>query len=78
MPIDSRIVTSLNSWGTNHKSLVHIISNDFVYIAVLLAGVWLVVETVKSRRMGSARPRRCANTTRAWPRPTVARSRPAR
>lgn len=53
MPIDSRIVTSLNSWGTNHKSLVHIISNDFVYIAVLLAGVWLVVETVKSRRMGS-------------------------
>lgn len=52
MSIDSRIVTSLNSWGASHKSIVHIISNDFVYIAILLAGLWIVVETFKAQPRG--------------------------
>ena len=49
MSIDSNLVTSLNSWAVSHKSLVHIFSNDFVYFSILLAGLWLIVETVKAQ-----------------------------
>lgn len=33
----------------SHNSLIHIFSNDFVYISVLLAGLWIVVETFKAQ-----------------------------
>lgn len=48
MSIDSSLVRSLNSWGEHHKSLVHICSNDLVYIVILLAALWFVVQVLKS------------------------------
>lgn len=48
MSIDSSIVRSLNSWGEGHKSLVHACSNDLVYIVILLAALWFVVQVLKA------------------------------
>lgn len=48
MSIDSSLVRSLNNWGVHYKSLVHICSNDLVYIGILLAGVWFVIQVLKS------------------------------
>lgn len=47
MSIDSSLVRSLNSWGEHYKSLVKICSNDLVYIVILLAAVWFVVQILK-------------------------------
>lgn len=48
MSIDSSIVRSLNSWGENYKSLVKICSNDLVYIVILLAALWFVIQILKA------------------------------
>jgi membrane-associated phospholipid phosphatase len=48
MSIDSSLVRSLNSWGEHYKSLVHICSNDLVYIVILLAALWFVIQILKS------------------------------
>lgn len=48
MSIDSSIVRSLNSWGEHYKSLVRICSNDLVYIVILLAALWFVVQILKA------------------------------
>lgn len=48
MSIDSSIVRSLNSWGESHTSLVRICSNDLVYIVILLAALWFVVQILKA------------------------------
>ena len=48
MSIDSSLVRSLNSWGEHHRSLVRICSNDLVYIVILLAALWFVVQVLKS------------------------------
>ena len=48
MSIDSSLVRSLNSWGENHTSLVRICSNDLVYIVILLAALWFVIQILKS------------------------------
>lgn len=48
MSIDSSLVRTLNSWGEQHRSLVHICSNDLVYIVILLAALWFVVQVLKS------------------------------
>lgn len=48
MSIDSSLVKSLNSWGEHHRSLVRICSNDLVYIVILLAALWFVIEILKS------------------------------
>lgn len=48
MSIDSSLVRSLNSWGEHHRSLVRICSNDLVYIVILLAALWLVIQILKS------------------------------
>ena len=55
MSIDSSLVRSLNSWGEHHRSLVRICSNDLVYIVILLAALWFVIEILKSHpiKMGS-------------------------
>ena len=50
MSIESKIVTSLNSWGASHESLIKILSNDLVYIAILLGALWIFVETFKANR----------------------------
>lgn len=55
MSIDTNIVTSLNSWGRTHESLLRIFSNDFVYIAILLGGLWIVMETIKAQPLGKRR-----------------------
>lgn len=47
MSIDSSLVRSLNSWGEHHRSLVRICSNDLVYIVILLAALWFVIEILK-------------------------------
>lgn len=48
MSIDSSLVRSLNSWGEHHRSLVRICSNDLVYVVILLAALWFVIEILKS------------------------------
>jgi membrane-associated phospholipid phosphatase len=48
MSIDSSIVRSLNSWGEHHRSLVKVCSNDVVYIVILLAALWFVIQVLKS------------------------------
>ena len=48
MSIDSSLVRTLNSWGEHHRSLVRICSNDLVYIVILLAALWFVVQILKS------------------------------
>jgi len=48
MSIDSSIVRSLNNWGEHHKSLVHICSNDFVYLVILISVVWFAVRIIKT------------------------------
>ena len=48
MSIDSSIVRSLNNWGEHHRSLVRICSNDLVYIVILLAALWFVIQILKS------------------------------
>ncbi len=47
MSIDSSLVRSLNSWGEHHRSLIRICSNDVVYIVILLAALWFVIEILK-------------------------------
>ena len=48
MSIDSSLVKTLNSWGEHHKSLVHLCSNDFVYLAILLAVLWFTFNIIKA------------------------------
>ncbi len=48
MSIDTSLVRSLNSWGEQHRSLVRICSNDLVYIVILLAALWFVIEILKT------------------------------
>ena len=50
MSIEAKIVTSLNSWGASHHSLIQIFSKDLVYIAIALGSLWIVVETLKANR----------------------------
>lgn len=48
MSIDASLVRSLNSWGEHHRSLVRICSNDLVYVVILLAALWFVIQILKS------------------------------
>jgi len=48
MSIDSSLVRSLNSWGEHYTSLVKICSNAVVYIVILLAALWFVIQILKS------------------------------
>lgn len=48
MSIDSSLVRSLNNWGEHHRSLVRICSNDLVYIVILLAALWFLIQILKS------------------------------
>lgn len=48
MSIDSSIVRSLNSWAEGHKALVHACSNDLVYIVIMLAALWFVIQVLKT------------------------------
>ncbi len=48
MSIDSSLVRSLNNWGEHHRSLVRICSNDLVYVVILLAALWFLIQILKS------------------------------
>jgi len=48
MSIDSSLVRSLNNWGEHHRSLVRICSNDLVYIVILLAALWFVIQILQA------------------------------
>ncbi len=48
MSIDSSIVRSLNTWGEQHKSLIHLCSNDFVYLVVLISVAWFALRILKT------------------------------
>ena len=47
MSIDTSIVKTLNSWGSNHNSLVRIFSNDLVYVMILIAVLWYLTLILK-------------------------------
>ena len=48
MSIDSSLVRSLNTWGASHKSLVHLCSNDFVYLVILISVLWFAMRIIKT------------------------------
>jgi membrane-associated phospholipid phosphatase len=48
MSIESSLVRTLNSWGEHHRYLVRVCSNDLVYIVILLAALWFVIQILKS------------------------------
>ena len=48
MSIDSSIVRSLNAWGESHKFLVHLCSNDFVYLVILISVLWFAMRILKT------------------------------
>lgn len=48
MSIDSSLVRSLNNWGEHYRSLVRICSNDLVYIVILLAALWFLMQILRS------------------------------
>lgn len=48
MSIDTSLVQSLNNWGEHYKSLVHLCSNDFVYLVVLISVLWFAVRIFKT------------------------------
>lgn len=50
MSLDQRVVKSLNHWGLHHQWLVKICSNDFVYAAIVIAAVWLLIRVVNLHR----------------------------
>ncbi len=49
MSIEPSIVKSLNSWGEHHTLLVHALSNDLVYVVLLLSLTWIVYRFLKLR-----------------------------
>jgi len=53
MSIDSSLVTSLNAWGEHHRTLVRVFSNDFVYLALLLAVLWFTFTILKTHPLKS-------------------------
>lgn len=48
MSIDSSIVRSLNTWGAHYKSLIHLCSNDFVYLVILVSVLWFAMRILKT------------------------------
>lgn len=48
MSIDSSLVRTLNGWGEHYKSLVHLCSNDLVYVVIFLSALWIVVKVLQA------------------------------
>lgn len=48
MSLDSSIVRSLNTWGERHRSLVHLCSNDFVYLVIFISVAWFAIRIFRT------------------------------
>jgi membrane-associated phospholipid phosphatase len=48
MSIETTLVTSLNSWGEQHRSLIRVFSNDFVYLVLALSALWFLVRILRA------------------------------
>lgn len=48
MSIDTWLVEVLNRWGEGQRTLVRVVSNDLVYVVILLAVSWFLLSVLKA------------------------------
>lgn len=48
MSIDSSLVRTLNTWGEHSRTLVHICSNDLVYLVILIFVLWFAARILRA------------------------------